>query len=321
MGRPTTEKQGTPTATLVQVARLYYMDHLGQREIAERIGVSRSLIAQYLRKAREQGLVRIEIADPDDRCADLAEGIRAKIGIEHVEVVSDIGNPALTSGAVAVRTAEHLDRRLKPREVLGLAWGRSVMEVVSALSPRSPRHVEVVPLFGERSNLSEYTQLNQLVMQAAGRIGGAPHFLLAPMLVGTARLRDDLLKEDQVKQVIESWGRLDVACFGVGVVPPTPGMIPYLGEEFIPKLQPAGAVGDICGRYFDRSGTIIPSGLEDRIIGVSVEELRKARLTIAVAHGADKGRAVAAALRTGLISALFVDQACAQVILEEQEQT
>jgi DNA-binding transcriptional regulator LsrR (DeoR family) len=318
MRKAVSGKRGTPTATLVQVARLYYLEHLGQREIAERLGVSRSLIAQHLKKARDRGLVRIEIADPDDRRAGLAARIRRNAGIAHVEVVSEAGTAALTSGAVCTCAAEHLDRRLKPRDVLGLAWGRSVMEVVGALAPRAPRPVEVVPLLGERSNLGRYTQLNQLVMQAGERVGGTPYFLLAPMLVGTARLRRELLKEEEVRRVVALWDRLDAACFGVGVVPPTPGMIPYLGEEFIPALRDAGAVGDICGRYFDRNGKVLPSGLEDRILGVTVKQLRKARLAVAVAHGAGKGRAVAAALRTGLVSALFVDRACAEVILEEQ---
>ena len=78
-----------------------------------------------------------------------------------------------------------------------------------------------------------------------------------------------------------------------------------------------------CGRAVDRArsgnGPLLASGLEGGIIGVSVREVRKARVAIAVAHGAEKGRAVAAALRMGVISAFFVDQACAQVILEEQE--
>ena len=54
--------------TLVQVAHLYYDENLSQQKIADRLGVSRSLIAQYLKNARETGIVRIQISDPDDVC-------------------------------------------------------------------------------------------------------------------------------------------------------------------------------------------------------------------------------------------------------------
>jgi len=49
--------------TLVQVARLYHEGGLSQQEIADRLGVSRSLIAQYLQRAKEAGIVRIQIVD------------------------------------------------------------------------------------------------------------------------------------------------------------------------------------------------------------------------------------------------------------------
>jgi DNA-binding transcriptional regulator LsrR (DeoR family) len=40
-------------ATLVQVAHLYYDENLSQQEIADRLNVSRSSIAQYLQQATE----------------------------------------------------------------------------------------------------------------------------------------------------------------------------------------------------------------------------------------------------------------------------
>ena len=59
-------------ATLVQVARMYYDQELSQQQIADKLGISRSSIALYLRKAREQQIVKIEIKDPQDTCEDLA---------------------------------------------------------------------------------------------------------------------------------------------------------------------------------------------------------------------------------------------------------
>ena len=59
-------------STLAQIANMYYKDNLSQQEIANQLGVSRSLIATCLRRARDQQLVRVEIADPRDDTAHLA---------------------------------------------------------------------------------------------------------------------------------------------------------------------------------------------------------------------------------------------------------
>ena len=48
---------------LVKVAQMYYEEGATQSEIAEKIGVSRSLISKYLTKARELGIVEITIHD------------------------------------------------------------------------------------------------------------------------------------------------------------------------------------------------------------------------------------------------------------------
>jgi DNA-binding transcriptional regulator LsrR (DeoR family) len=77
----------------------------------------------------------------------------------------------------------------------------------------------------------------------------------------------------------------------------------------------AGAVGDICGVYYDREGRIVESGLEDRMIAAAVDQLRKVDCLTAVACGADKAVSVLGALRTGLVSALFIDQEMAEKAL------
>jgi len=68
--------------TLVQVANLYYKENLSQQKIADRVGVSRSLIAQYLQRARETGVVKIHISDPDNACENLMSSLKKETGIE-----------------------------------------------------------------------------------------------------------------------------------------------------------------------------------------------------------------------------------------------
>lgn len=311
------------TAMLVQVAHLYYNEGLSQIQIAERLGVSRSLIALYLQRAREQGIVRIEVINPQDHCVELALSLTEKTGISHITVVPS--SPAaqsdtLTAQALATAAAQHLRKTLKDGDVLGIGWGRTMSKVVDMLPPAPSRDLIIIPLLGETSAISSYTQINQMVLQAAQAFQAKPHFLLAPMLVGSRKLRDALFDDMVVRQVAAYWDHLTVVCFGIGVMPPTPGMIVYVGEEHTPMLQAQGAVGDICAHYFDQRGQLIQTELDELMIGVNWDQLRRARRAVGVAYGVEKTAAILAALNSGLISDLFIDEKLAESMLQTLEQ-
>jgi deoxyribonucleoside regulator len=305
-------------ATLVQIAHLYYDDNLSQQEIATRLGVSRSLIAQYLQRARDTGIVRIHIVDPDDACPDLAASLAKESGIKRVTVIPNPrGSQALALRAVAKAAADFIAEQLRDGDTLGLAWGRTTSTVVDLLKPTHARRIDILPLMGESGHSGLHSQMNQLVMLAAENLHAKPHFLSLPMVVSSSGLRDALVKEAGIRDVIERWDQLNLACMGIGVVPPVPGMVVYIGEEHLPRLVEAGAVGDIAGVYYDAAGRIVKSGLEDRIIGVTLAQMKAIRSLVGVACGEDKALAVLGAMRTGLLSAVFIDQAAAERILSE----
>ncbi len=309
-----TSKQGT----LVQVARLYYEENLSQQEVADRLGVSRSLIALYLQNAREAGIVRIQIVDPTNTCTSLAAFLKKQTGVGGITVIPNPrGSQTLSLRAVAEAAATHLAENLEDGDTLGLAWGRTTTAVVDLLDSTRARRVDVLPLLGESGHSGLHSQMNQMVMRAAQRLGAKPHFLSLPMVLSSAKLRNALVKETGISEVIEQWEQIDLACMGIGVVPPVPGMVVHIGDEHLPRLIEDGAVGDMCGIYYNIEGRIIRSGIEDRMIAASIEQLQAAGALVAVACGEDKAVAVLGALRTGLISSLFIDQAMAEQIQAE----
>lgn len=302
--------------TLVQVAHLYYDDNLSQQQIADRLGVSRSLIAQYLQRARDAGIVRIQIVDPGSACTDLEHGLKETAGLEHVTVAPNPhGSQELVFRAVADAAGDYISDSLKDGDMLGLAWGRMLKMVVDLLKPPKASGIDVLPIMGESGHSGMHSQMNQLVAHAAERLGANPQFLSLPMVVSSPFLRDALLKEDGIRDVVGGWNKLNLACVGIGVVPPVPGMVVYIGEEHLPRMVEAGAVGDICGIYYDSEGNILSTGLEDRCIGIDARQLKKVDRMAAVACGVEKMGAVVGALRTGLITSLFIDQNLAERVL------
>src|SRR5690554_2546737 len=119
--------QGSETiATLVQVAQLYYLENKSQQEIADQLGVSRSLIALYLKRAREQNIVRIEIVDPQDTREDLAQQLKQKTGIQNVHIIPSAVNRELTRRSLAGALVRFLEDTLKDGQQIGFGWGRTI---------------------------------------------------------------------------------------------------------------------------------------------------------------------------------------------------
>ena len=303
-------------ATLVQIANMYYKDNLSQQEIANQLGVSRSLIATYLQRARDQQIVRIEIADPRDDSAHLALELSRRFHIEKAALVPH-GHKSdeLTRRAVAAEAAKFISTRMKDGDVLGIGWGRTTSRMVDLLAPTRSLPVDVAPLLGESGHESTYSQMNHLILRTAQRFGGQPHFLLAPMVVGSPELRELLWQDEVVRGVATQWDRMTIACFGIGVLPPTAGMIAYIGDAYTPMLIAKGAVGDVCVHPFNQRGDILETPLTDCMIGVGVKQLKRTPCRVAVASGVSKAKAVIGALRTGLITHLFVDTALAEAVI------
>jgi deoxyribonucleoside regulator len=307
------------TATLVQVATLYYEENRSQQEIADQMGVSRSLIALYLKRAREQNIVRIQIVNPPDQCEDLALALQDKCGLHSVQVIPNPSSDELVLRSLGGAAARFLEDHLQDGDLIGLGWGRTIMETVNLLAPARPHNIEVVPLMGESSFTGSYTQMNQIVLQMARAFSGQPYFLLAPLIVGSRVLRDNLLADEIAKPVADRWNRLTVACIGIGALGAVHGQVVYLGEANVRQYLAAEAVGDIVARHFTVEGKQIWMPQDECILGIHLEQLRAARTVVAVAGGIGKSRAVIGALRTHLITDLILDQELAQAVLAEME--
>jgi deoxyribonucleoside regulator len=307
------------TATLVQVATLYYEENKSQQEIADQMGVSRSLIALYLKRAREQNIVRIQIVNPRDQCEDLALALQEKCGLRSVHVIPNPSSDELVLRSLGGAAARFLEDHLQDGDLIGLGWGRTILETVNLLAPARPHNIEVVPLMGESSYTGSYTQMNQIVLQMARAFNGQPYFLLAPLIVGSRTLRDALLSDDTAKAVADRWNRLTIACIGIGALGAAHGQVVYLGEANVRQYLAAHAVGDIVARHFTIDGNAIQMPQDDCILGINLGQLRTAQTVVAVAGGIAKTRAVIGALRTQLITDLILDEELAQAVLAEMK--
>ena len=97
---------------------------------------------------------------------------------------------------------------------------------------------------------------------------------------------------------------------GIGTLEPSPLLRRSgnsLAESEQEELRRAGAVGDVCLRYFDGEGRAVESSFDHRVIGIERAELLQVPRRIGVAGGLEKADAIHAAVRGGWVNILITD--------------
>ena len=110
----------------------------------------------------------------------------------------------------------------------------------------------------------------------------------------------------------------DVALLGIGI--PLHGSVvaqsDILSKEEIIQFMDDGAVGDIALRFFDRNGRPMEHEVNDRTIGLSLQQLKKIPRRIGVAGGEGKVDVIRGALLGKQINVLVTDDRTATQLLE-----
>jgi DNA-binding transcriptional regulator LsrR (DeoR family) len=151
----------------------------------------------------------------------------------------------------------------------------------------------------------------------ARALGASPILLPAPGVVATTAVRDALGEDPHVNAALQQLDSLDMIFVGIGSL--SSNTVLNDGMSLPPgayaELVAAGAVGDIALRFFDANGEAATSTLEDRVLGVSVEQIRRTPRVVGVAGGPSKVEAILAALRADLLDVLITDVETAEALL------
>lgn len=234
-------------------ARLHYLDGLSQRDVAKKLDISTASASRVLARAREEGVVQIKVADIFE--ADvLGARLAAALGLRAASVCES-GRPH----EMASRVAELLrEGDLPGSPVIAISWGRTVQSVLLEGLPKLPGSV-IVPCIGGMEETEPHFQINELVRLAAGSTGGQAMFLHAPYLA-SSELRAVLERVPKSHRVVESWGKVDAAIFGVGSI----AQAAYIETLHFGETNRARVVGDVARRYYDIDGRpVLWEGEED----------------------------------------------------------
>ena len=297
---------------------MYHERGMRQPQIAAELGLSQPRVSRLLRQAGEIGIVRTVVTMPPGTYTELEEEIQNRYGLRDVVVVDADGSGGEVIPALGAATAAYLDVSLIGRHVIGVSsWSETLLAAVDLLRPKAtPVAEQVIQLLGGTRRSRRPDAATRLTGRLADLLGAVPVFLAAPGLVATATARKAILNDPSVGRVAALFRTITDSLVGIGSLEPSPllrrsGNI--MGQSEQDELRSLGAVGDVCFRYFSNAdGDPVHSRLEQRLIGISYDELMAIPRRIGVAGGERKFSAIRGALRGKWVNVFITDLAMAR---------
>lgn len=285
----------------VRAAELYYCEDLSQQRVAEEMGISRPSVSRLLQRAKEKGYVHIHVMGPREDAARLSAKLKEKYGLNHVEI-------AAGADALGRTAAEYLDTLLRPDTILGLKWGKTMLRIAEALTPRPIPGMTLVQLKGGISHDKGRTYADEILAKYTAAYGAKPVSMPLPVMFDTKEILSIIKQDKHIRDIFELGRKADIAIFTVGTLTYDALLfqLGYIGKTEQKELQKKAA-GDICSRFFDADGKIVAPELDSRTVGIDLESLGKKKHSILAACGAVKLTGIDAALRAGFANELVTD--------------
>jgi DNA-binding transcriptional regulator LsrR (DeoR family) len=306
---------------IARVAQLYYEEKMKQSEISELLHISQATISRLLKKAEQEGIVRIAITAPRGTYPQLEASLRERYGIAEAVVAEcfEDREEAILS-AVGGAAGHYVETTLRDGEVIGISsWSASLLRMVDSIHPlKRVRAERVVQILGGIGNPSVQSHATQLTTRLADLTGAEPQLLPAQGVVSSSAARLIMLGDSYVRSTMDQFRRITIALVGVGALQPSV-MLANSGNTFTSEelhdLEARGAIGDVCLRFFDGDGKPIGGPLDERVIGMSFAELKAVPRVVAVAGGDRKVAAIRGCLMGGYVKALITDKFTAEKLL------
>ena len=209
---------------IARVARMYHLDELKQGEIARELRMSQAGVSRLLKRAREEGIVRVAIEAPSGTFPELEERLRRRFDLSEIVIAecSEDREEQILS-RIGEAAAQYLEMTLQPGEVIGISsWSETLLRMVDHLDAgRRLGASRVVQILGGMGNPGVQAHATTLTTRLARLTGATPLLLATQGVAGSVEARDALVSDPYVSSTIAQFGSLTMAVVGVGAVEPS----------------------------------------------------------------------------------------------------
>ncbi|WP_071130996.1 sugar-binding transcriptional regulator [Enterococcus timonensis] len=311
---------------------LYWMQPVGRRLLAEKIGVTERSLRTDTDSLRQHGLLTVtksgmQLTDAGTKVfhglENLMDTIAGRNQMEQrLEKFFNIQQCVIVAGncdtekkvlaefgkMVGQLLDNHLPHKDNVIAVMGGTTMASVAENLPALE--HDRHNIFVPARGGIGELVNI-QANAISSVMAQKSGGSYRALYVPEQV-SPETAESLTKEPTIQSVLQLIDQSDAVIYSIGKAMHMAARRKMQAQE-LSMLKAKNAVAESFGYFFNEQGEVV---YKIPRLGLQLEDIQRIPLVIAVAGGKSKGKAVKAYMKNAPHhTRLVTDVACATEIL------
>lgn len=306
---------------IARIAYLYYFENMDLKKIGSLFGLSYSTISRFLKKGKEEGIIRITINSSYNKEIGLEEELRKELNLKkvisvYVEEQYSYNNILNLLGTEA---ADYFSSILKDGDNLGISLGETIYNVVESIRNIKQKNINLIQLFGHTPWFPiEFTSLD-FINKLQNKFKWSYNFINSELLVDDKKTKRILMNSQSMKKVFKLHDKIDIALLSVGSL--SPKLPYYYHEDYfrrseIKELIDKKIIGETVFCYFDLNGNIFETELNKRMICISVKNLKAIKNKILVSGGSFKSKAILGAARAGLVDTLITDSVNVKKLLE-----
>ena len=304
---------------IIEAAWCYYHEGLNQKQIADKLGVSRASVVNYLAESRRRNYVRVTLDSDIFANHTLSAELKDAYQLQQVLVIpSDPSAEHLTHERVVRAASDWLPQLLEEGDQLGVAWGETVYRL-SEIAPRLQYdNLTIVQLVGSRLKAAAFAAEN-CAANLARRFGAHCINLHVPFCLSSAELQQQLVREPVVAEQLKAVDDCSKVIFAAGTCYDDSHIVRsgLISASVLARYRRRGAVGVICGRLIDSNGQALAIPVEQRMIGVTLEQIKNKSMRLLLSADPARIDATRAAIIGGYATHLAICSNTAQLLLKD----
>lgn len=303
---------------LVRLAWACEVEGMTQADAAQRFGVTRLRVNKALSEARKRGILRVSVDSVYAAAAELEWKLEHQFRLKRAVVVPSPEDPESVTPLVAAGLGGYLTEVLKDTALtrFGMSWGNTLNLATRHMQPLDRPDLEIVSIMGGVSRGSDLNGF-EITTRLADLCNAEHSFFIAPLYAESAQSQSTFMRHGMIRDMLEkmrSCGAIGLATGDLNSSLLVRDALP--ADVHAEDLMSLGGVGDIMGHILNRDGDLIDHPINGRVIGLTLDEVKRIDDVILAAGGMHKVTIIGAALRRGLVDTLVTDELTAAALLE-----
>jgi len=314
-GAPASERRADRLR--VRAAWMYFIEQMTQNEIADVLGVGRITVVRMLAEARARNEVKIAIESELSEIVRLERALETAFGLQQAIVAPLSRADADPIPPISARTGAFLSEAMRPGMTVGVGWGRTLFNTLSFITPKSLSDFKVISLLGGVGVAREINPA-EFAWRFAQAFQGEGYLIPAPAVVDSVETKIALIERCGLHEMFRMTDNLDAVLLSIGGIRSATTFYRggYLKETQREELIARGAVGDVLFHPFNINGEIVDHPINNLVMSVDVDRLRKAPIRILTSGGAEKSEALIGAMKLLTPTVLITDEESARRMIE-----